>query len=275
MTARKKARRPEHVGGPRRPKAAAPSFARVRRVKQGATTWEASGRPAVSSANSSFRVRRHRSPMLYGPDGELKCGEDDWDQLRFLFRQKRIKEEQCDHCDASALRHIEETTTLNVWCLQKTIASQFRDGRSLQQLIDLLEAGSDLPMRELFSILRGILVCVRSPTGSWVRQFYTFDHRRLWCMHMAGCPKLRVEVELAGPLVDEMFRKTNGIGCKRPNAAVYYNKQVRGCQRAKTSSMSLCPHHRGRPEKNSSNLGYTGLGNGSYTLGKTGSANGQ
>jgi hypothetical protein len=73
--------------------------------------------------------------MLYGPDGELKCGEDDWDQLRSLFRQKRIKEEQCDHCDASALRHIEETTTLNVWCLQKTIASQFRDGRSLQQLI--------------------------------------------------------------------------------------------------------------------------------------------
>jgi hypothetical protein len=94
-------------------------------------------------------------------------------------------------------------------------------------------------------------------------------------MHMAGCPKLRVEVELAGPLVDEMFRKTDGIGCKRPNAAVYYNKQMRGCQRAKTSSMSLCPHHRGRPEKSSSNLGYTGLGNGSYTLGKTGSANGQ
>ena len=158
MTARKKARRPEHVGGPRRPKAAAPSFARVRRVKQGATTWEASGRPAVSSANSSFRVRRHRSPMLYGPDGELKCGEDDWDQLRSLFRQNRLKEEQCDHCDSSALRHIEETTTLNVWCLQKTIASQFRDGRSLQQLIDLLEAGSDLPMREPSSIL-GVFLC--------------------------------------------------------------------------------------------------------------------
>ena len=45
--------------------------------------------------------------MLYGPDGELKYGEDDWGQLRFLFRQKSVKEEQSDHCDASALRHIE------------------------------------------------------------------------------------------------------------------------------------------------------------------------
>ena len=30
--------------------------------------------------------------------------------------------------------------------------------------------------------------------------------------YMAGCPKLRVKVELSGPLIDEMFRKTDGIG---------------------------------------------------------------
>jgi len=44
-------RRPEHVGGPRRPKAAAPSFARVHRVKQGATKREANEKPAESSAD--------------------------------------------------------------------------------------------------------------------------------------------------------------------------------------------------------------------------------
>ena len=44
-------RRPEHVGGPRRPKAAAPSFARVRRVKQGVTSWEANEKSAESSAD--------------------------------------------------------------------------------------------------------------------------------------------------------------------------------------------------------------------------------
>ena len=62
-----------------------------------------------------------------GLDGELECSKDNWDQLRSLLRQKRVKKEQCDHCDTSALRHIEETTTLKVWCLQKTVASQFKD----------------------------------------------------------------------------------------------------------------------------------------------------
>ena len=47
-------RRPEHVGGPRRPKAAAPSFARVRRVKQGAIKSEANEKPTESSEDSSF-----------------------------------------------------------------------------------------------------------------------------------------------------------------------------------------------------------------------------
>ena len=31
-------------------------------------------------------------------------------------------------------------------------------------------------------------------------------------MHMAGCPKLRFEVVLPGPLVDETFSKADGIG---------------------------------------------------------------
>lgn len=56
--------------------------------------------------------------FFYGPDGELKCGEDDWDGLRALFRRTRVKEDQHDDCDAGGQRHIEEIRTLNVWCLQ-------------------------------------------------------------------------------------------------------------------------------------------------------------
>ena len=35
---------------------------------------------------------------------------------------------------------------------------------------------------------------------------------RLWCMRMANCPKLRIEVVLSGLLVDEMFSKADGFG---------------------------------------------------------------
>ena len=36
---------------------------------------------------------------------------------------------------------------------------------------------------------------------------------------MAGCPTLRLEVMLVGPLVDEMFSKAGGIGCPVRNNA--------------------------------------------------------
>ena len=109
-------------------------------------------------------------------------------------------------------QHIEETAIMKVWCLQRTITPNFRDVRSLQQLVALLEVAQDIPMCEPFLILRGVLACMRCPTGGRVRRHYTFDHRRLWCMHMAGCSKLRFEVVLPGPLVDETFSQADGIG---------------------------------------------------------------
>ena len=48
--------------------------------------------------------------------GELICGGDDWDGLREWFRQTSVKEEPDDD------RRIERTTTLHLWCLQKSIA---------------------------------------------------------------------------------------------------------------------------------------------------------
>ena len=45
---------------------------------------------------------------------------------------------------------------------------------------------------------RGALANVRLRNGSRVRRYYTFDHRRLWCMYKAGCPRLRFQVKLCG-----------------------------------------------------------------------------
>ena len=51
---------------------------------------------------------------------------------------------------------------MNVWCLQRTITPNFRDVRSLQQLVALLEVAPDIPMREPFLILRCVLVALAS-----------------------------------------------------------------------------------------------------------------
>ena len=48
-----------------------------------------------------------------GPGGNLKCGEDDWDGLRALFRETRVKEDQHDDCDASGQRHVEEVSGIS------------------------------------------------------------------------------------------------------------------------------------------------------------------
>ena len=131
---------------------------------------------------------------------------------------------------------VEENWTI-IGLLQK--AGSVTVLQSLQQLVALLESAPDLLMREHFLILRWVLARVEvataeqhisdcrdapfeaktyynhlwCPNAGRVRRFYTFDHRRLWCTHMAVCPTLRLEVILAGPLVDEMFSKI-GFGTR-------------------------------------------------------------
>eukprot|EP00973_Karenia_brevis_P043879 6076798-Karenia_brevis.AAC.1 len=43
-------------------------------------------------------------------------------------------------------------------------------------------------------------------------RYYTFDHRRFWCMYHAGCRAVRVRVTRSGRDWDELFNKADGLG---------------------------------------------------------------
>ena len=57
------------------------------------------------------------------------------------IRQTPVKEERVKYASSTSYRR---NNDIDCGCLQKTIASKCRDGRYLQQLIDLLEAGWSL-----------------------------------------------------------------------------------------------------------------------------------
>ena len=44
------------------------------------------------------------------------------------------------------------------------------------------------------------------------RRYYTFDHRRLWCMYQAGCQRIRVRVIMQSKVFDAFAKKADGLG---------------------------------------------------------------
>ena len=54
--------------------------------------------------------------------------------------------------------------------------------------------------------------------GPWL-VIQAHDHRRLWCMYQARCPRLRFQVVLSGPAADELFAKADR---QQPNRASAY-----------------------------------------------------
>ena len=157
--------------------------------------------------------------FFYGSGG-LKFADDDWDGLRaslleFIARTG-CKDEPPDS-DVEGPRDFEKSIGAieviedfgeKVWCLQNSIRNRFRDGRPIQQLVDKLRTGVADPMLDEELIISVAKVNIRTQ-GT---RYYTFDHRRLWCMHWGGCRALRVRIRICGPTVDEMFNKADGLG---------------------------------------------------------------
>ena len=77
----------------------------------------------------------------------------------------------------------------------------------MESLIASLKADPELPMKDR----RLILNMARAEINGHVR-YYTFDHRRCWCMLKAGVEMVRARIRLQGPAFNEMVRKSNGLG---------------------------------------------------------------
>ena len=60
--------------------------------------------------------------------------------------------------------------------------------------------------------------------GCQKRRYYTFAHRRLWCMYLAGCQSIHVRAIMKNKVFDAFARKADGLGrslTKMRNAATH------------------------------------------------------
>jgi hypothetical protein len=98
---------------------------------------------------------------------------------------------------------VAEVDIQEVLAVQKSISDHFRDGRPLSRLIDDLLSGAVHPLRDDFLMLQ-----VAAANG----RYYTFDHRRLWCMYKAGFTRVRVALNGGPSAVEQLvFRGKLGL----------------------------------------------------------------
>ena len=174
------------------------------------------------------RRSRSRSPHLRGKLGDERGGLD----LEIVGFKLPYEDEQSDHGDETVWDHfrghllqqrarnpevkeeIEEigdvvTVPIDlVHNLQTRISRTFRDGRSLEDTI--------WELRNRINHLEhpNFVLRVAKSSLNGCDHYWTFDHRRLFCMKEAGKQLVRVRIELASPVFDEFVRKgQDRLGC--------------------------------------------------------------
>ena len=145
------------------------------------------------------------------------CQEDDWEWLRQLVRERTpVKvEDGCDDMGVGRVESVEEVSIDTVLCLQSKISRHFKNRRHgrLEDLIAELESGKAHPMRTPWLVLNMAKASwVDYRTNSHITKYYTFDHRRLYCMWRAGFQKIRAKIVLEGSLFNEFARKADPLG---------------------------------------------------------------
>lgn len=103
----------------------------------------------------------------------------------------------------------------NVLCIQRHISNTFRNGQRLHDVIQRLKNGEVDPMKDDWLVLRiSKATWYDRSSGQHVTRYYTYDHRRLYCIWMAGCSKVRARIELNCPAFSELARKAHRLGTR-------------------------------------------------------------
>ena len=134
------------------------------------------------------------------------CEEDGWEMLKQTIASRMdVKEEFI--CNESG--HFEELENFEkcVLCLQKGISPRFRRRNTLESVIQDLKGGRLDPLTASFLTIR-----VAKATFLHPPKYYTFDHRRLWCMWKASVPRIRIKVVVEGGWFNEFIKKADGVG---------------------------------------------------------------
>ena len=93
--------------------------------------------------------------------------------------------------------------------LQGSNGGKFRNGDDLQSLVRALLNSEVDPMTTDWLVLKVAVAKVGK-----ILRYYTFDHRRLWCLYQARCKRIRVRIAMSGRIFDEFVRKADGLGRK-------------------------------------------------------------
>ena len=136
---------------------------------------------------------------------------DDWKALRELVLSSAgiKKEDDEDGPPQNPMSFkIVEVPIESVWCMQEKISPKFRNGRPLKSMIEGLKSGREDPMRTPYLVLD----MARAEFRDRPVRFYTFDHRRCYCMLQAGVRKVRARIVLDGPAFNDLARKSSGLG---------------------------------------------------------------
>ena len=173
------------------------------------------------------RLKRSRSrSRTRSPEPPSKLHVDQLD-LEIVGFKLPSEEEHADHLGDEALwdhfrarlmdfhattsevkEEIEETGDIvtvpiaAVYNLQQRCSRHFRDGRPLEQTIQQLKSGQVNELHHPNFVLN-VAKAVLDNRAT----YYTFDHRRLLCMRLAGKQHVRVRIRLAGRAFDEFARK--------------------------------------------------------------------
>ena len=79
----------------------------------------------------------------------------------------------------------------------------------MQSVIDLLNKGHVHPMSTPWLVLN----MAKAELNGQLR-YYTFDHRRCWCMYQAGVKTVRARILLQGRAFNDLVRKSENLGAR-------------------------------------------------------------
>ena len=117
-------------------------------------------------------------------------------------------------CHYNFHRHVvNDNWVERLWAVQDSILSRFHDGRPFEPLIQSLQSGAVDPMTASFLVLDAAEANIRLSRDVREKRYYTLDHRRLWCMYQARCPKVQVRIkpQLCGKDFSDFVNKA-GVG---------------------------------------------------------------
>jgi hypothetical protein len=125
-----------------------------------------------------------------------------------------IKEEELSDAEVDELQVLARDVVSvldNVWALQDSISPTFKDGRTLDSLIQALQSFKVNPTTSDFFILNGAMAIIRVRKGHRVKRYFTLDHRRLCSLHRAGFTTVRsrIQPDLIGRRFHEFVNKAH------------------------------------------------------------------